>query len=184
MVDLELLLRSYGYWAVLVGSILEGETVLIVSGFLAQRHYLNLAIVILLAFLGNAVVDQALFFLGRYKGERWIASYPSVQAKVEKVHSFLERHENWIIFSFRFTYGFRTIGSLILGTTSIKARKFMLLNFLSALIWALIFGVGGFFLGSILQRYLQGLEQGELMVMGLMIIVAAAIHYIKKPESH
>ena len=39
------LLTDYGYWAVFVGSLLEGETILILAGFAAHRGYLSLPLV-------------------------------------------------------------------------------------------------------------------------------------------
>ncbi|HYB20914.1 MAG TPA: hypothetical protein VEH09_08285 [Thermodesulfobacteriota bacterium] len=38
----ERLFDTYGYWAILVGTFFEGETVLILGGFVASQGYLNL----------------------------------------------------------------------------------------------------------------------------------------------
>lgn len=56
--SLESLVTSYGYPAVLVGTFLEGETILVLAGFLAHRGYLDLPLVILTAFLGTFTGDQ------------------------------------------------------------------------------------------------------------------------------
>jgi membrane protein DedA with SNARE-associated domain len=37
----ELLLQKFGYLAVFVGTFLEGETILVMAGFFAERGYLT-----------------------------------------------------------------------------------------------------------------------------------------------
>jgi membrane protein DedA with SNARE-associated domain len=47
---LESVLTTYGYFALMIGTFLEGETILIAAGFLAHRGYLELPWVIFLHF--------------------------------------------------------------------------------------------------------------------------------------
>jgi membrane protein DedA with SNARE-associated domain len=37
---LDQLIDTYGYWAILVGTLLEGETILLLGGFAAYQGYL------------------------------------------------------------------------------------------------------------------------------------------------
>ena len=60
-------IANYGLWAVLGGTLLEGESVVVFAGFLAHQHPLRLPGVMLCAFAGSLIADQALFYLGR----RW-----------------------------------------------------------------------------------------------------------------
>ena len=48
----ELLLHKFGYLAVVVGTFLEGETILVLAGFFAERGYLEFLLVVLCAFSG------------------------------------------------------------------------------------------------------------------------------------
>ena len=45
--SLEGFVENYGYWAILAGTVLEGETVLILGGLAAHQGYLELAWVLL-----------------------------------------------------------------------------------------------------------------------------------------
>jgi membrane protein DedA with SNARE-associated domain len=54
---LESLIETYGYWAVLLGTVLEGETVVVIAGFLAHQGYLQLKFVIFFSFLGSLIGD-------------------------------------------------------------------------------------------------------------------------------
>ena len=62
---LEYLIHTYGYLAILLGTFIEGETVLIMGGLAAQLGYLRLPWVIAAAFVGAVSWDQLLFVAGR-----------------------------------------------------------------------------------------------------------------------
>ncbi len=66
MMTLESFIQTYGYLALLVGTFLEGETILVLAGFAAHLGYLNLPWVILVAFVGTLSGDQLFFYLGRW----------------------------------------------------------------------------------------------------------------------
>ena len=56
---LESFLAKYGYTAILLGTIFEGETVMIMGGFSAHRGYLEmLPWVVLAGFMGNFSQNQ------------------------------------------------------------------------------------------------------------------------------
>lgn len=44
--SLENVIESYGYWALFLGTLLEGETFVVIAGFLAHQGYLQLKLVI------------------------------------------------------------------------------------------------------------------------------------------
>ena len=51
--ELASLIQTYGYGIVLIGTVLEGETVLTLAGFAAHRGYLQLPLVIVTAAVGG-----------------------------------------------------------------------------------------------------------------------------------
>jgi membrane protein DedA with SNARE-associated domain len=53
---------QFGYPAILVGTFLEGETILVIAGMAAHRGYLDLPVVIGAAFIGTLFGDQLFFF--------------------------------------------------------------------------------------------------------------------------
>ena len=94
------LLSTYGYIALMIGTFLEGETILVAAGFLAHRGYLELPWVILFAFIGTFGGDQFYFFLGRVKGMDFIKSRPLWQAKSARVFALLKKHQLAVIVGF------------------------------------------------------------------------------------
>ena len=79
---LESFLAKYGYIAILLGTVFEGETIMIMGGFSAHRGYLDLLPwVILAGFVGNFIQNSAsLIFLRQTVtdiGLRWCLSLPA-----------------------------------------------------------------------------------------------------------
>lgn len=160
------LISSYGYAAILVGTFLEGETILVLGGFAAHQGYLRLAGVILAAFIGSLTGDQLFFIIGRRYGHRFLARRPQWRQRTARVHALLERNQSWLIVSFRFFYGLRTITPFALGTSKVPGYRFLMLNTFGALLWAVSFGTAGYLFGAAVKRLVTRTEHYEVMIMG------------------
>jgi len=184
--DLAGLIDSYGYWAVLVGAFLEGETILALAGLAAFRGYLDLYKVVLIALLAGFLGDQFYFFLGRFKGQQVLARLPKMQARAQRFDAMLSRWHAPLIVGIRFMYGFRIVGPLLLGMGRVPAWKFMVYNFIGAALWApLITGIGYFF-GSMVKTTLGHLKRYELWIFGALLLAGIAFaiyhHFRAKAE--
>src|SRR5512143_230365 len=100
--SLEELVLQYGYLAVFIGTLLEGETILVLAGFAAHQGYLNLGLTMLAAFAGSATGDQLWFLLARRYGRGWVARRPGLAAKLAPAARWLERNPTLFILGFRF----------------------------------------------------------------------------------
>ena len=69
---------QYGYWAVAVGCLLEGETVMVLAGLAARRGLLGLPLVMAVGAFIGAFSDVLLFSLGRWRGKLVLARWPKV----------------------------------------------------------------------------------------------------------
>lgn len=172
--SLEQLLAQYGYFALLLGTLLEGETIVIIAGFLADRGYLELRWVIVVAFAGTLVADQFFFHLGRRGGLKALQRRPTWEARLSKVRPLVQRHQTWAILGFRFLYGLRTVTPFALGTMGIRPRRFFVLNALGAAVWATVFSVLGYLLGSTLELVIERVHRYEMVVVVALAIAGAA----------
>lgn len=170
--DLTYLLSTYGYLALFIGTFLEGETILIIAGFAAYNGHMSLPLAILAAFLGSFAGDQTAFYVGRYNKKFLETRLKKWECRIEKVHRLLEKHQVLVLVSFRFFYGFRNITPFAVGTTNISPLRFFTLNGIGAGIWALSFGLGGYYLGDVLERFLQ--EAKWWVAGGLMAVIVGA----------
>jgi len=160
--DIPGLIDTYGYFAVFVGAFLEGETILALAGLAAYRGYLDFYAVVVIALFAGFLGDQFYFFVGRYRGTEILARFPAWQARAHKFDALLSRWHAPLIVCIRFMYGFRILGPLMLGMGRCPAWKFMVYNFIGAMIWAPLIAGLGYLFGSALEAVLHDLKRYEL----------------------
>ena len=167
------LIKQYGYLAILLGTFLEGETILILGGFAAHMGYLELPWVIASAFAGSFSGDQLYFYLGRHFGPKIIARRLSWQEGAEKVYKHLHRHQNLLILTFRFFYGFRNVTPFVVGSARVSRVRFFTLNLTGAVIWAFSFAYAGFLFGEAFNLFMDNFQRYQMYV--LLILAALGI---------
>ncbi len=174
-------LDTHYYWAyvvLLVWTFLEGETIVIIAGIAAQDGKPWLPLVILCSFVGSLCSDQLMFFLGRYKGQRFVAKRPWWQLRMAKVFSMLERHHYLLILGFRFLYGLRNITPFALGMSNVRTKVFIALNLVGAAIWATAFACGGYVFGMAMEKYLS--REKKVVFLISVLVIVAGIWIIRK----
>jgi membrane protein DedA with SNARE-associated domain len=170
--SLESLLQDYGYLAVLIGTFLEGETILLLGGVAAQLGYLELSWVIVHAFVGTLVGDQLYYFLGKHHGRRFLQKFPTLHSRTLKVFKLLKRQGIWLILSYRFLYGLRTVASLVLGMSNVSTRLFTTFNAVGALVWAITLGSVGYVFGHAIEAFVANLKRFELQLVFFLMLAA------------
>ena len=179
MSDLESFVRSYGYGALFLGTVLEGETVLILAGLMTHMGLMKLPLVILVALLGSFLGDQFYFFLGRRQGGALLDRHPLWRRRAEKVQRAMRRYRNGIMLGFRFVYGMRIVAPLLLGMDrTIPVRRFLLLNLIGATLWSTAIATGGYFFGRFLKIFLADLRHYELTLAPVVLLVGIAIRLL------
>lgn len=173
--NLENIVSSYGYIGVFLGTLIEGETVLILAGFLARMSYLNLLLVIIAAFTGAFIGDQLFFYLGRFKGIQLLKKMPRWKAKAEKVVKILKRHQTLVILGFRFLYGLRIITPFVLGVSGVRPMRFLALDITAVAIWSASIGTAGYLIGQTLQVFIGKIKQYELWIIGGIAVIGFII---------
>lgn len=177
--QLEQLIRDYGYLFLFVGTFLEGETIVIIAGVMASDGLLELKPLILAAFCGTFLSDQLFFYFGRWKGRAFVAARPKWQVKVLRIQPTIEKYQNFIILGFRFVYGLRNVTPLVLGLSGVNPFRYLLLNFLGAVIWAISFGTGGYLLGHAAKPFFAGMHKYQGFIYA-GIAAIALIFWIRR----
>lgn len=167
------LVQSYGYIAILIGTFLEGETIVLVAGYLAHGGILNLPLIALCAFCGSCVSDQLMFLIGRKKGKPFIESKPRMSWAAAKVTKILEKHETLLILGFRFLYGLRNVTPVMMGISGVHYKKFIILNIIGAAIWATTFAWGGYLFGMLLAEMLHTFAGYARIVIAVLLLLGA-----------
>jgi membrane protein DedA with SNARE-associated domain len=184
--ELTHLLATYGYWAVLLFVAIEstgipfpGETMLLVAAIYAgTSHRLSIALVIVAAASGAILGDNAGFWIGREGGYRLLRRYGRyirLDERRLKLGLYLFRkHGGKVVFFGRFVAVLRAWAAFLAGTNCMRWPPFLLFNALGGILWATIYGLGGYFLGEDIHR-LTGPIGIITIVLAVLIIIASLI---------
>ncbi|WP_151193170.1 DedA family protein [Cysteiniphilum sp. JM-1] len=157
------LIQQWGYWLMFGAAIIEGETFLVLGGVAAAAGMLDLGWIILLSIIGCLIHDCFLFYLGRYLGPKILKRKPNWQPKIDRISLMIDKYNFWLILGFRFAYGLRTIIPFALGMSKISNIKFMVFDTIGAIIWVLVFLLGGYYFGNALEVILHKLSLTHLV---------------------
>ncbi|MQM30150.1 MAG: DedA family protein [Candidatus Accumulibacter phosphatis] len=161
---------SYGYLAIFIGTLLEGETVLIAAGFAAHRGLLDGRLVVVVAMLGATLGDQLAFLLGRWKGAALIERFPALARQKPRIDDLLQRYNVIFILSVRFLYGLRIAGPVLLGSSGMAVLRFALLNAIGAALWAAVVTGAGYAFGVAINALVADLKVIEEVVLVLIVV--------------
>ncbi len=176
MPSLQYFIETYGYAAVVLGTFLEGEMILVLAGFAAYRGYLELEWVMLCAFIGSLTGDQLYFYIGRHFGAPIIRKRLSWQASADRVYRLLERHQVLLILTFRFLYGVRSVAPFAIGASHRVPRlRFFALNAVGAAAWAVAVAWGGFLFGKTIQLLFEDVRRYEIYVLVALVLLGLAV---------
>lgn len=174
MPDIAHFITDYGYWALLAGCLLEGETITLLGGIAAHHGLLKLPWVLAVVAFGGCLGDQILYFTGRRFGPRLLGKLKRRQPQIERARQLINHHPALFVLGVRFMYGFRIIGPVIIGASKMPVARFVSLNILGACIWSLVWVLLGYFCGHFIEHLLGAMDKkvsGALVIIGAVAFV-------------
>jgi membrane protein DedA with SNARE-associated domain len=185
-VELLALITRYGYAATFVGTLLEGETCLVLSGVAASRGYLSAPLVVVAGAAGAMVTDNVFFVIGRVFGPALLERFPSLAGSVARAHALVDRFPNTSVIGVRFLYGMRTVGPLVIGAGRMTWPRFALLDFIATSTWSLSWIVIGYVLGEAVHQLLGGIASiWRWSFIGVAIggAIGALVFYLRRRKA-
>jgi membrane protein DedA with SNARE-associated domain len=152
-------LSTWGYLGVFacvfmgnLGISLPEETILLVAGFLAGRHVLELRTLYAVGIVSAVTGDCSGFLLGRTGGrrlfERLGQKFQFVRRRYDHVQTFFRVHGSKAVFIARFFAGARLLAGPMAGVAGMRFWRFLGWNLLGACIWCPVIISVGYFLGD------------------------------------
>lgn len=169
------LLQQYGYIILFVWSILEGEVGLIMGGIMSHTGDMNLYMAIFIAGLGGFVGDQIYFYFGRFNKGFIQRKFRGQRRKFAIAHILLKKYGWPIIFMQRYLYGLRTVIPISIGITKYPAKKFAVINLISAWVWAAITITPAYLLGEQILQVLEWATDHWYFALPFAVIFIVAI---------
>lgn len=171
----ELLLERFGYLAVFVGTFLEGEAILVAAGFFAERGYLNVITVTIVAFAGAYVGHLFWFWLGRKHGIRLLDRFPRMKSHLGRGIRMFERYGAAAIIITQWLYGLRITCAVVVGMSRISLVKFLFYEAVSCAIWAAVITALGYYFGAAVEAVLGKAAHVEKYALLFIIVVAVGV---------
>ena len=178
--DLAALIQQYGYAAVFVGSVLEGETMLVLAGLAAHRGYLSLEAVMAIAAAGAFLGDLTCFLTGRFLGRRVLVRWPRLEPSVARADALLARYGAVLVIGLRFAYGLRLAGAIAIGMSRMHWLRFAAFDLLGVLLWAPLVAGAGYLLGNAVEPLLAHMHYAEYGVFAVVIIVGLTLWILRR----
>ena len=168
-------ISTYGYLAVFIGGLFEGETWLVLAGLFAHQGHLWFWGVLVAAWLGAVFGDLAWFLMGRYRFPRFIHQKPWFQRLSSRPIKIIGKRPELLAFSMHFMYGFRMLVPLGLGMSAIPTRTFILYNAAGVSLWVIFYGTLGYFFGEVLEIMFGRVKKIELLFVAVAILLSIGL---------
>src|SRR3989442_2327526 len=164
---------------------LPGETMLLVAAIYAgATHSLAIPLVIAAAALGAIVGDNLGYWVGREGGYRLLRRYGRYirldEGKLKLGQYLFRKYGDKVVFFGRFIAVLRAWAAFLAGANRMPWGSFLLYNALGGIIWATLYGLGGYFLGNNVHR-LTGPIGPITIALGLLITVALLV-FVRRKE--
>lgn len=182
---------NYGYFAVFVLVALEstgvpmpGETALVSAAVLAGRGDLQISLVIASAAAAAIVGDNVGYWIGREFGFPLIYRYGRYirvdEGRLKVAQYLFQRHGGKIVFFGRFVAVLRAFAAFLAGVNRLAWPRFLVFNALGGVVWATIFGLGGYALGQAFEHYARPV--GVIALIAAVVGAIGASRFIARHE--
>ncbi len=167
---LDIIYNNFSYPVLFIWSLLEGETGLVLGGFLSREGRLDFAYVAAIAFCGAAISDTLLYTFGRFYESKANSVLGRYQSQLDKVHIWIRKYGGWVIIFDRFIYGTHIPSIILIGMAKYDFKKFILLESIGLGLWSVSFTSLGYFFGKEVISVIQ-FAQHNLLVIIILVIV-------------
>jgi membrane-associated protein len=165
----------------LIGFFLPGDSLLFTAGFLASQGFFNIALLLILTFLGAVLGDSVGYLFGKKVGPKIFNKKDSFLFKREnllKAQAFYEKYGPKTIILARFVPIVRTFAPIVAGAGEMHYATFIKFNIIGGLLWSSGLSLAGYFLGSLIP----GVDKYLLPIIALIVffsILPPLMEFIK-----
>ena len=166
------LFQQHGYLIIFAGTFLEGETTLVLGGLLAHRDYLNFWLVVGTAALASYLGHVVFYFFGKNSSSWILVRFPTLRTRIEQAEYIIRRYETLSLFITQYVFGIRLASALTFGILDMNMAKFLSLQLVSCIVWAVIFASIGYWVGESCDNLIKNIERALLAIIVLGVSLA------------
>ena len=168
-----------------LGLPLPGETILVTAAIYAgTTHVLRLPLIILAASAGALAGSIAAFAIGRRYGDVLVGRYGRYirldERKLKLGLYLFRKHGGKVVFFGRFVAVLRALAAFLAGTNRMPWPRFLLFNALGGIVWATLYGIGGYVLGNNIHRFTGPI--GTITIVLAVILILVLLFLLRRNE--
>lgn len=171
--------------SIFLGFLFPGEIAVVIGGFLAFNHTVNLPVVLLCAIAGAIIGDSIGYEVGKRWGDTLLLKLPQRFVKPEHIEQgkdLINRLGGKAVFSGRFAAALRALVPGLCGVSRIPYKKFLFWNALGGTVWASAFVMLGFAAGNAWHKVEHYASVVSWVLLGLAVLLVALV-VLKKRRS-
>ena len=190
------LFRDWGYPIVflaaflerslLVGLVIPGNVVVMLAGLYAGVGDLNIAWIVAIAFIGSLLGDNLGYLIGLKLGRPLIdkhGDFMRMGARVSLVETYFDKYGGATILIARFVTFLGALVCPVAGMSMMNFRRFLYYELLGSLLWAMAFGLLGYFCGlnrDLIIKVFNYVGNTLLIIVLAIAAVAYVVHVIRE----
>lgn len=172
----------FGEAGVFIGFVLPGETSVLLGGFLASTHHLNIIVLCALVVICAIVGDTVGYEVGKHFGPKVLELRPlrKHRSRLQSAQDMLSRRGGPAVLLGRFTAFFRAVMPGLAGLSGMRYPTFLMWNALGGFIWGIGYCLIGYFAGSSYQVVAQKLGTDSAIAIGAIIVVGIVVFVVRR----
>lgn len=177
-------LHHHRYIFAFLGAFFEGNSIMLLCGFLYKLGIFKFLNIIAVLSLGYFINGYILYAIGRFWGrrvlEKWGSRFFLTKERLRKLERYCKKHMGRALIITRITYGFSMPTFIIAGMFKTKAKKFFWCSLIATFIWVLALFFIGYVFGTsyALLSKLVKLVAAWLVVALFIVIVLIAMFFV------
>ncbi len=170
--------------AAFVGLVVPGETIVILSGLLASRGYLDLGDCLWVIALGAVLGDSVGYSLGKRIGRDYFERHKRLlflkERHIRKADEYFRKHGGKTVLFGRFIGFLRAMAPFAAGMSKMPYWRFFIYNLSGGILWTATFTLLGYFFGQSWQLIGKWSGKTGLFVFIVLLIVSALAYLFEK----
>lgn len=170
-------LGALGENTALLGLVLPGGTLALLGAFYARQGTLNIAWVIVLAWIGTVLGYHVDYLIGRYALKRLVTHWAPtrlgrrlrIAARLRQARMLLRKHGGKAILISHTVGHIRSFVALSAGATHMRYSRFLAFELVAALIWNTLYGVLGYLAGAEWETLQKIIARAGWVIAGVVV---------------
>ncbi len=169
------LIVGLGVMAENAGVPLPGETIMITASILSAAGRLDPVMIMVSGASGAVIGDNIGYWVGRIGGRKLFLGlagrFAYMDRAMKTTERFFGKFGGTTVFFARFIAGVRIFAGPFAGLSLMGFKRFFFFNALGAVVWACALVLGIRYAGSVYTRYIQGYEDANYIIYGLLSVI-------------